>query len=46
MCFQVIVSTQGRDIMQERDGWVDCAYLDLKKAFDKVPHTRLVKIEI
>ena len=26
--------------MQERDGWVDCAYLDLKKALDKVPCTR------
>lgn len=30
------------DRTQERDGWVDCIYLDLKKAFDKVPHTRLL----
>ena len=30
------------DIMQERNGWVDYAYLDLKKAFDQVPHTRLL----
>ena len=30
------------DEIQEKDGWVDCVYLDLKKAFDKVPHTRLI----
>ena len=30
------------DKIQERDGWVDCIYLDLKKAFDKVPHQRLM----
>ncbi len=30
------------NIVQERDGWVDCVYLDLKKAFDKVPHARLL----
>ncbi|MCP3680120.1 MAG: reverse transcriptase family protein, partial [Gammaproteobacteria bacterium] len=30
------------DEVQERDGWVDCVYLDLKKAFDKVPHRRLI----
>ena len=30
------------DMIQERDGWVDCVYLDLKKAFDKVPHNRLI----
>ncbi|XP_069169369.1 uncharacterized protein [Procambarus clarkii] len=29
------------EILQERDGWVDCIYLDLKKAFDRVPHKRL-----
>ena len=31
------------DIIQERDGWADCAYLDLKKAFDKVPHKKLIR---
>ena len=30
------------DIVQEREGWVDSVYLDLKKAFDKVPHRRLI----
>ena len=30
------------DLVQERDGWVDSVYLDLKKAFDKVPHKRLL----
>ena len=30
------------DTIQERDGWMDCIYLDLKKAFDKVPHERLL----
>ena len=30
------------DVTQEREGWVDCIYLDLKKAFDKVPHKRLL----
>ncbi len=30
------------DIIQEREGWADCIYLDLKKAFDKVPHKRLI----
>ena len=34
------------NIMQERDGWADCAYLDLKKVFDEVPHTTLVETEI
>jgi len=29
------------EVLQEREGWVDCVYLDLKKAFDKVPHERL-----
>ena len=27
---------------QEREGWVDCIYLDLKKVFDKVSHKRLL----
>ena len=30
------------DAVQERDGWVDSVYLDLRKAFDKVPHRRLL----
>ena len=30
------------DVVQERNGWVDAVYLDLKKAFDKVPHRRLI----
>ena len=30
------------EMTQERHGWVDCIYLDLKKAFDKVPHRRLL----
>ena len=30
------------DVTQEREGWVDCIYLDLKKAFDKIPHKRLL----
>ncbi len=30
--------SRATDVMQERDGWVDCVYLDLKKVFDKVPH--------
>ena len=34
--------TRIADVLQEREGWVDCAYFDLKKAFDKVPHKRLL----
>merc|ERR1712035_97554 len=29
------------EVLQEREGWMDCVYLDLKKVFDKVPHGRL-----
>ena len=43
-CATNLVSFYSRivDIVQERDGWVDCVYLDLKKAFDKVLHKRLL----
>ena len=30
------------DVIQERDGWVDCVQLDLKKALDRVAHKRLL----
>ena len=30
------------EITQEREGWVDSIYLDFSKAFDKVPHKRLI----
>ena len=30
------------DVIQERKGWVNCAYQDLKKAFNKIPHDRLL----
>lgn len=30
------------DKIQERDGWADWIYLDLKKALSKVPHKRLL----
>ena len=43
-CATNLISFYSRviDVVQERDGWVDCIYLDLKKAFDKVPHERLL----
>ena len=28
--------------IENRDGWVDAVYLDIKKAFDTVPHKRLL----
>ena len=31
------------DLIQERNGWEDCIFLDLKKAFDKVPHLKLIR---
>ena len=31
------------DILQEREGWADCVFLDFQKAFDTVPHKRLLK---
>ena len=34
------------DITQERDGQVDCIYLDLKEAFSKVPHMTTMEIGI
>ena len=30
------------ETLQKRDGWVDSIYLDFKKAFDRVPHHRLL----
>ena len=30
------------EVVDNRDGWVDAVYLDIKKAFDKVPHKRLL----
>ena len=29
------------DIAQERDGWADCIYLNLKKALNKAPHIEI-----
>ena len=43
-CITNLISFYSRviDIIQERDGWIYCIYLDLKKAFDKVPHKTLI----
>ena len=30
------------DVVDKRNGWVDAVYLDLKKAFDTVPHRELI----
>ncbi len=38
LCFY----SRATDVVQERNGWVDCVYLDLRKAFDKVPHKGLL----
>ena len=43
MCVQLMCyDSRVVDVVHERDGWADCLYLDLKKAFDKVPHQRLL----
>jgi hypothetical protein len=34
---------QATKIRQEREGWADCIFLDCQKAFDTVPHKRLLK---
>ena len=39
MCHQLKFLLNNDNIILERDGWVDCIYLD--NVFDKVPHRRL-----
>ena len=34
--------TRAIDVVDNRDGWVNAVYLDIKKAFGKVPHKRLL----
>ena len=43
-CITNLLSFYARviDVTQEREGWVDCIYLELKKACDKVTHKRLL----
>ena len=44
LCITILLSFYSRviDITQERDGWTDCIYLDLKNGFNKVLHRRLL----
>ena len=47
-CITNLLSFYSRvvDIIDQKGGWADCVYLDLKKAFDKISHKRLIwKIE-
>ncbi len=43
-CLTNLLSFYSRvtDITQEREGWVYCVYLYLKKASDRAPHNRLL----
>ncbi len=41
LCFY----SRGIDVVQERNGWVDCVYLDLKKTFDKVPQEVALEVQ-
>ena len=43
-CITNLLSFYSRviDVTQEREDWVDCFYLDFNKAFDKVPHKKLL----
>ena len=43
-CITNLLSFYSRviDTVDQKGGWVDCVYLDLKKAFDKVSHRRLM----